>query len=580
MRYGIIGNCKTAALIHETGSLDWCCLPNFDSPSAFARILDPQGGQFQVTLVGTPNISQSYVPRTNILQTTFDDGDHVCQLLDFMPRYGNGADARRPSEIVRILRPVRGRPTVQIGFQPQLNYARGETVVRDRQSVVTASNGLESLFLYSSLPTAALLQGEPIPLEREEYLLLSYHEKISPPTSAYVHEMLDKTQQYWETWSRQCLLPNLYPEATLRSALALKLMTFEETGAIVAAPTTSLPEILHEGRNWDYRYCWLRDASLMLEALKKIGHFAEARAFIHFLLRLFESKQTQVQIVYGIHGQTDLEERQLAHLHGYRDSPPVRIGNHACRTQQNDIFGEMLNTLYLYYFHYQFEPMPDEVWSLVKFLVNTSARDWMTQDAGLWELRHRKAHFTFSKVLSWVSLDRGIKIAQRLGKDYAIANWRTIADRIRRDIEENGWNPAIGGFTQSYGSAHMDVSLLLMERYGFLAKDDPRWVATVAACEKSLLKNGLAFRYTNADDFGEPKTAFILASLWLAKAFENVGEREKAIRLFEKVLSHANHLGLLSEDIDIESGELLGNFPQAFSHMAVINTATLLNQRP
>jgi len=578
MRYGLIGNCKTSALIDDQGSIEWCCLPKFDSPSAFARILDTEGGHFQVSLAGTARISQVYVSQTNILQTEFDDGENAFALLDFMPRYREGSDYRRPVEIIRILKPLRGRPVLKVSFHPKMNYAQGETSVRERQEVITASNGLESLFLYSSLPLNGVLAGNPLPLEREEYLLLTYHEKIEAPTLAYTHEMFEKTKNYWETWSGHCRLPSLYSETVLRSALTLKLMTYEETGAIIAAPTTSLPEVIGEGRNWDYRYCWLRDASLMLEALKGIGHFEEARAFIQFLLHLFESKQTKVQIVYGIGGRTDLEEKTLSHFKGYKNSGPVRIGNNACHTQQNDIFGEIMNTLYLYYFHYEFEKMPDEVWSLVKFLVNTTARDWMTEDAGIWEFRHRKAHFTFSKVLSWVSLDRGIKMAQRLGKDYAVSNWSPIADRIRKEIEEKGWNRSVGSFTQSYGSDHLDIGLLLMERYDFLMKDDPRWIATVGQCEKSLIQNGLAFRYTNADDFGKPKNAFILASLWLAKALYTIGEKDRSRLLFEKILSHANHLGLLSEDIDAETGELLGNFPQAYSHMAVINTASLLSQ--
>lgn len=578
MRYGIIGNCKTVALIHETGSIDWCCLPNLDSPSTFARILDLQGGHFQVHLEGEYTVSQTYVPQTNILQTEFDDGKNAFVLLDFMPRYREGAVYQKPVEIHRILKPLRGKPMVSILFRPQLNFARGKTTIKQRSDFITAANGLESVFLYSSFPLQNLVEERAIPLEREEYLLLAYHEKIKPPTMAYTHEMFEKTKSYWESWSSHCRLPNLHSEMVLRSALTLKLMTYDETGAIIAAPTTSIPEILHEERNWDYRYCWLRDASLMLEALKSIGHFEEAKAFIQFLLRILESKQTKIQIVYGIDGRTNLGEKTLDHLKGYKNSGPVRIGNSACDTQQNDIFGEIVNTLYLYYFHHEFEKMPDEVWSLVKFLVNTSAKDWMTQDAGIWELRHRKAHFTFSKVLSWVSLDRGIKIAQKLGKDYAVANWKPIAEQIRKNIEENGWNNTVGSFTQSYGSEHMDASLLLMERYGFLKNNDPRWISTVLRCEEMLVKDGYSFRYTNEDDFGKPKNAFIVASFWVAEALYSMGEKERGKNLFENILSKANHLGLLSEDIDPKTGELLGNFPQAYSHMAVINTANTLDQ--
>lgn len=578
MRYGIIGNCKTSALIDDQGSIEWCCFPNFDSPSCFAGILDANGGSFQVSLPKPAQVRQSYLPSTNILETEIDDGENAFAVIDFMPRYRDGNEYRHPVEIHRVLKPLRGKPMVRVSFFPRLNYARGATEVKCRTSVITASNGLESLFLYSSLPLDGIANGEFLPLETDHYLLLAYHEKIDPPSMAYVREQFDKTKGYWENWSSRCRLPARYADAVLRSALALKLMTFEETGAIIAAPTTSLPEIIHEGRNWDYRYCWLRDASLVLEALKSIGHFEEASAFIHFLLRIFESKQTKVQIVYGIDGRGDLEEKILSHLKGYKNSSPVRIGNNACHTQQNDIFGEMLNTLYLYYFHYEIEKMTDDVWSLVKFLVNTIAREWHLQDAGIWEFRHQKAHFTFSKVLAWVAADRGIKIAGKIGKGYARANWGPIAEEIRKDIEAKGWREDMGAFTQFYQSPNYDASLLLMQRYGFLQKDDPRWIATVRSCEKSLVKNGFAFRYTSADDFGKPKNAFIVASLWMAKALASIGDVAGAERLFENILERRNHLGLLSEDVDPDTGELLGNFPQTYSHMAVINTAHLLDR--
>jgi GH15 family glucan-1,4-alpha-glucosidase len=578
VRYGLIGNCKTAALVHENGSIDWCCLPNFDSPSAFASLLDPGGGRFAVRLKGGTKTRQSYLPETNILQTEFDDGQNAFVAIDFMPRYREGEAYRYPVEIHRLLKPLRGNPEIEVVFEPKLNYALGETRTESAAGAIRAVNGLEDLFLYSSLDPESLLASQPIALKKDEFLLLAYHEKIVPPTIGYSLELFEKTKAYWEGWSRSCRLPALYPDAVLRSALVLKLLTFEETGAIIAAPTSSLPEIVGESRNWDYRYCWMRDSSLMLESLKSIGHFKEARAFIHFLLRIFESKQTEVQIVYGIDGRKDLTERTLSYWRGYKDSRPVRIGNAACETRQNDIFGEMLNTIYLHYFYYEFAPMTDDVWSLVRFLVNTVVKEWSLRDAGIWEFRRRKAHFTFSKVLSWVAVQSGAKIAKRLGKTHAAERWLGIAEKIRRDIEKKAWNPKIGAFTQAYGSDTLDASLLLMNRYGFLAKDDPRWISTVRKCEESLIRNGFVFRYVSEDEFGWPKTALVACSLWMVKALTSIGEREKAVRLFENVLAHANHLGLLSEDFDPETGSLTGNFPQSYSHMAVINAAHLLSQ--
>ncbi|MDP2599308.1 MAG: glycoside hydrolase family 15 protein [Deltaproteobacteria bacterium] len=578
MRYGIIGNCKTAALVHESGSIDWLCFPKFDSPSVFAALLDPDGGHFAIHPTTPGSIHQTYLPGTNILQTEFDDGQNAFCLIDFMPRYREGDAYKKPLEIVRLLKPLRGNPSVRVSFEPRMNYARGETAIKLRKGLITASSELESLYLYSCLDMNKIVSKEPIPLQKEVFLLLSYHEKLSDPTWSYANDLFQKTKSYWETWASHCHLPPLYPEAVLRSALALKLLTYEDSGAILAAATTSLPEIIGEQRNWDYRYCWLRDASLMLEALKSIGHFEEARGFIHFLLKIFENRRTKIQIVYGIGGRTSLEETLLPHLKGYKNSGPVRIGNAACQMQQNDIFGEVLNTIYLYYFHYQIEPMPEEVWSMVKFLVNTSAKEWRTPDAGIWEFRHRKEHFTFSKVLAWVALDRGIQIAKKTGKHYAVENWTPIAREIHADIVAKGWVKSIHAYSQIYGSKNLDASLLMMHRYGFIKATDPRWIATVNRCQEMLVQNGFVFRYTNPDDFGKPKSAFIVAGLWLAKALLSIGKREEARELFDKTLSHANHLGLFSEDFDVDTGELLGNFPQAYSHMAIINTAMALNQ--
>ncbi|MBI4211530.1 MAG: glycoside hydrolase family 15 protein [Deltaproteobacteria bacterium] len=580
MDYGLIGNCKSSALVHRSGSIDWCCLPNFNSPSTFARLLDPGGGHFSIELDGGKTVSQAYLPSTNILVTRQENADSAIDIIDYMPRYMDSETAyHRPPEIHRIIKPLRGMPHVRIQFVPRLNYAQGETHTTLRPSLITASNGLESVFLYSNLALPEMMHDGAMPVKEDAYLLLTYHEKIQPPTQSAMQQHFERTKAYWEHWVENCSVPKVATEAVLRSALALKLMAFDETGAIIAAPTTSLPEIVGECRNWDYRYCWLRDAPLVLESLKSIGHFTEAREFIRFLLRLFESKQSEVQIVYGIGGERDIEEYTLPHLAGYQNSIPVRVGNNACLTHQNDVFGEMLNTLYLYYGHYGLEPLTDEVWSLTKFLVNSASKEWEKPDASIWEFRGLRAHFTFSKVLSWVALDRGVRLAELAGKSYAAERWGMIREKIREDIEANGWDPQKQAYTQAYGVSHMDASVLLMARYGFLKPTDERWRQTVERCETELIKNGWVFRYTAADDFGVPKTAFLLASFWMAKAFATIGQKDKAYRLFEKILAARNHVGLLSEDIDIETGELLGNFPQAYSHMAVINTAMLLDDQ-
>ncbi len=576
MHYGFIGNCKSAALVHENSSIDWLCLPNFDNPSIFAKILDEEGGHFRILPKNDGKIRQSYLPETNVLRTEFDDGQNAFAVVDYMPRYRVGDRYWHPPEVHRILEPVRGRPEFRVQFLPRLNYAEGRTELEVQDKMACARHGREDVFLYSSLPLNRVLGDGFVLLERAEFFLLSYHEHLEISDLAKVLEQRAKTEAYWRNWSSHCRLPSVAPEAVLRSALALKLMTFQDTGAIIAAPTTSLPEIVGEERNWDYRYCWLRDASLMLEALTSVGHFEEAEAFLNFLLGILESKQSRVQILYRIDGGTHLEERILPHLKGYRGSSPVRVGNAAAVQKQNDVFGEVLDALYRYSQARGIEHLAAWHWSLVKFLVRTIAQQWEEEDSGIWEYRNRKAHFTFSKVLSWAALDRGARIARALDKSLLASEWEGIAARIREEILAKAWKSHLNSFTQSYESEALDVALLRMEGVGFLPASDPMWVATVRRCASELLRDGFGYRYVASDDFGRPKNSFVLASLWIAKALVSIGEISRAEEIFEKVLAHANHLGLLSEHIDPETGELLGNFPQAFSHMALINTANLL----
>ncbi len=576
MRYGIIGNCKSAALVHENSSIDWLCLPNFDNPSIFAKVLDEEGGHFRIVPKTEGRIRQSYLPETNVLRTEFDDGPNAFAVVDYMPRHRVADRYWHPPEVHRILEPIRGCPQFRVQFFPRLNYAAGVTTLDIQGNMACARHGQEDVFLYASFPLDQVLGNGCYRLERPEFFLLSYHEHLAAPDIAGVLEERAKTETYWRTWSSRCRLPAVAPEAVLRSALTLKLMTFQETGAIIAAPTTSLPEIVGEGRNWDYRYCWLRDASLMLEALASVGHYEEAEAFLNFLLNVLESKQSRVQILYRIDGGTHLEERVLPHLRGFRNSPPVRVGNAAATQRQNDVFGEVLEALYQYSQARGVDQLAAGHWSLVKFLVRTIAEQWREEDSGIWEYRNRKAHFTFSKVLSWVALDRGARIARFLGKEQLVSEWESLAQQIREEILAKAWRANLQSFTQSYESDVLDVALLRMQGLGFLESADPQWISTVRRCAADLLRDGFGFRYTAPDDFGRPKNSFVLASFWIAKALVSIGEISRAEEIFEKVLAHANHLGLLSEHIDPENGELLGNFPQAFSHMALINTANLL----
>jgi GH15 family glucan-1,4-alpha-glucosidase len=580
MRYGIVGNCKIAALVSEQCSIDWLCMPRFDSPSVFARILDSQrGGHFAIQPVSTQfSVRQRYLPYTNVLETVFDMGESAFRVFDYVPRYRRWDTLFRPAEVHRVVQCIRGTPSLQVLFSPQLDYARGKTTVESHDtSALRVSHNLEELFLYTNAPTSDILAQAPIVLDKTLFFVLSYHEQLRVPQLPEVWEALTQTTAYWESWSTRSVAPSRYYDEVLRSALTLKLLCYEETGAIVAAMTTSLPETIGEERNWDYRFCWLRDSSFTLDALKSLRYEDEATSFIKFLLRLLENRSEGIQIMYGIDGRPNIREQILPHLAGYQNSRPVRIGNAAYRQKQHDIYGEILHSLYLYFVHHRFRAeIDDELWSLVRFLMNTTMRRWKTPDAGLWEYRGRAEHFTFSKVLAWVAMDRGARIARYVRHEPDRARWQATANRIREEIYQRAFHHELGAFTQSYGSRSLDAANLLLPYYGFLPATDPKFLSTLAACEKYLVKNGFCFRYVDPDDFGTPQSAFLVCSFWLVDALFRSGERERAQEMFERLLSHANHLGLFSEDINIQSHELTGNFPQGYCHVAVINVANLL----
>jgi GH15 family glucan-1,4-alpha-glucosidase len=357
-------------------------------------------------------------------------------------------------------------------------------------------------------------------------------------------------------------------------------MTVEQTGAILAALTTSIPETIGESRNWDYRYCWLRDASMSIGTLLQMGHPNAARRFIYFIKRIMRSKHDSFQIMYGIRGERVLTEEVLPHLAGYAGSKPVRIGNAAYAQKQNDSFGYLLDVIHTYYnfFGSSLDDI-EEMWELVKKMVGTVQNDWRTQDQSIWEFRNKKEHFVFSKVMCWVSLDRGAKIAGFLGRSEEERLFRADADAVREEVISKGWNSGIQSFSQAYGSTEVDSSLLLMEQYGFISADSELFVKTVDRIKQELFHNGLMYRYTISDDLGRPSSAFTICAFWLARALYVTGRQEEAVRIFEDVIAHCNHVGLLSEDLDFNTGRQLGNFPQAYSHLALVEVASILSKR-
>ena len=584
LNYGVIGNCTSAALVSETGCIEWCCLPYFDSPAVFAKILDREkGGEFGIQVGPDYKIEQRYIPKTNVLLTTFCSQSAEFQLIDFMPRYKrDSGEYHCPPDIVRYIRPITGKPKIKIIYNPRPVYSQYNTKTETRKEYIktgTIKGSYESVYLYSNLDLERIAHGEPIEIERDSYLLLSYNQKLIELDIDTIILEYAKTRVYWMNWSATTQRFLRFNPEIQRSALVLKLLAYQKTGAILAAVTTSLPEELGTGRNWDYRYCWLRDASMTIAVLTDLGHYRVAKRFLDFIVDVIPFKDEKIQILYGINGRKNLQEKTLDWLQGYEGSKPVRIGNAAFTQKQNDIFGVLLDVIYQYLSTFKREAVAnrEDLWTVVRTLARHVEHNWMKKDRGIWEFRGRTKHFTFSKVLGWVAMDRAMKIAQYFSMPKYVQVWSQMRENIRSDILKKGWNPEINAFTQAYGEPHLDAANLLMEHYGFIAADDPLYVNTVKQTRDQLSRNGLMYRYRNPDDFGEPRSSFTVCTFWLIKSLYKIGEREEAQELFKKVLQYRNHLGLLSEDIDFKTKRLLGNFPQGYSHIALIDTAIALS---
>lgn len=581
LNYGVIGNCCTAALISEKGSIEWLCFPNFDSPSIFAALLDREkGGTFGFEVSEDYHTIQSYVPHTNILSTTFVSEQDEFAVVDFMPCYElyDNKEYYRPAEVYRYIHWIKGRPRIKVNYHPAPDYARGKAFFNVTSRYIetySSSNNKDRQYLYSSLPLQGIVNHQEFILEKDEFFLLSYNEKVIPVDIEREKLEYCRTLVYWLNWTDRTRKFTIYNDIIERSLLTLKMMSFYN-GAVLASLTTSLPEAVGEVRNWDYRFCWLRDASMSIETLFKIGHADAARKFMKFIQSTFVAEHDTYQIMCAIRGERKLTEVILDHLSGYKNSQPVRIGNDAYHQRQNDSFGYLMDLIYQYY-----RLMPgtldeiEDMWEMVKSIMMTVVEDWRKPDKGIWEIRGEGQHFVSSKVMCWVALDRGARIARILNKYENSRRWEEEADAIKADVMRNGWKEEIQSFSQAYGNLDLDSSLLLMEPYGFIDADDIRYHKTVKAVKKSLLHKGLMYRYNTHDDFGCPSSAFTICTFWLIRALYVIGEKDEARCLFDEILQYSNHLGLFSEDIDFETKEQLGNFPQAYSHLALVNTAVL-----
>ena len=581
-KYGVVGNCRSAALISERGSIDWFCFPDFDSPSIFAKVLDEnKGGSFAFGVDDHYSVSQKYVEHTNILSTTFNSIEGGFEVIDFMPLYriDQQNDYFQPPEIYRLIRLRYGNPRFRIEYKPALNYARDQVTHHtktDYVKTISVQNETDTIYLYSGMDLEKVLNGDEFVLIRDSFLLLSNNEKLVPIDLNRVELEFQRTRVYWMNWSNRSKKYTLYNDIIERSILVLKLMSYQRSGAVLAALTTSIPESAGDTRNWDYRFCWLRDASMSIETLLRVGHQGTAKRFMSFIKNILKTKSDTFQIMYGIRGERILTEEEMPHLSGYKNSRPVRVGNDAYHQKQNDSFGYLMDVIYQYYRY--FPGTLDEIedmFEVVKNMVKTVIDDWQKPDKSIWEIRGAEKHFVFSKIMCWVAMDRAVSIARLLHKEDLATQWHEVSKAIKEDVLMKGWKEEIQSFSQTYENTELDSSLLLMEAYGFITPEDERYRKTVEAVYSSLRYKGLMFRYNNSDDFGVPTSAFTICTFWMIRALFVIDRQEEARVMFDEMISYSNNLGLFSEDLDFETKSQLGNFPQAYSHLALINTARL-----
>ncbi len=599
--YGIIGNMRTAALVGMNGSIDWFCFPYFDSPSVFAALLDDEkGGRFEIA-PGADGLhtKQFYWPETNVLITRFLSPDGVGEIEDFMPA-GLPRESPWHDLLVRRVRLTRGTLAFRMRCYPAFDYARARhrTIIREHGAAFESS--ALSLGLATAVPLTPDDHGVRASFTLHEgqsavFVLLQLKgDEVCPrcPSPEETQELFERTVNYWRTWLSKCTYTGRWREVVYRSALTLKLMTFEPTGAIVAAPTCSLPETIGGGRNWDYRYTWIRDAAFTLYALLRIGFTDEAHAFMQWLEARTGEVQSDgsLQIVYGIDGRHELTEQTLDHLDGYRGSRPVRIGNGAHRQLQLDIYGELLDSLYLYNKHVM--PIGYDAWTRIRERIEWVCSNWRQPDEGIWEVRGGRRHFVYSKLMCWVAMDRGLRLAEKRSFPADRDRWHRVRDEIYEDIMANGWSRKRRAFVQHYDSESLDASNLVMPLVFFMSPNDPRMLDTLDAINRSpkdggLVSDGLVYRYDS--ETGEDglhghgrEGTFTMCSFWLVEALTRAGRVDpaklrEARLLFERMLGYANHVGLYAEEIGA-SGEALGNFPQAFTHIALISAAFNLDR--
>ena len=587
--YGIVGNLETTALVGRDGSIDWCCFPHVESPSVFARILDAdRGGYFTITPAESFEAKQTYRERTNVLETQFETDDGRATVTDFMPIPGETV-AEDHRAIYRRLTGDNGEVDLVAEFAPRFDYAETVPTVESTGDGVDARGDGETLSLSSSVPLTAadgtaaasfaLREGET------QWFVLGYDLQV-PRRPDDHRDHLDAVVEYWRDWVHtcsdrsSCSVDGPWHDLAVRSGLLLKLLIHRGTGAICAAPTTSLPEVIGGVRNWDYRYNWIRDAAFTVEALAELGHIEEARDYFTLCLsHCSQGTPAEMQPLYGLHGGTDLEERTLDHLSGYRNSAPVRVGNDAASQRQLDVYGELVVGVYeiLQYG----EDLRTDHWEFIRDIVDYVADVWDERDVGIWEMRDSPEHFVYSKVMCWAALDRGIKLVDETDFDGPVDRWEGVREEIREAVLERGYNDEMNSFVRSFGSDdRLDAATLRLPAVDFLPADDPRIQGTIdAVLDRLTTSDGLVTRVEGDDGLPGEEGKFVVCSFWLIDALALAGRVDEAESLFGSVCEFVSPLGLLAEEVDADTGEQLGNVPQAFSQIGLINTAISLTEQ-
>jgi GH15 family glucan-1,4-alpha-glucosidase len=586
LELGVIGNCEVSALIDRAGNYAWMCLPRPDGDPVFCTLLrddagDHAAGFFAIDLEGLSNTEQHYERNTAVLETTLTshDGSRV-GITDFCPRFRQFGRNYRPVMAIRIVRPLAGRPVIRVRLRPMCDYGLRRPATRAGSHHVRFEAASYSWRLTTDMPLNVLMEERPYVLDEPLAFVLGADEPVTENIGKLAERFLDDTRRYWLDWTRELAVPFEWQSAVIRAAITLKLCTFEDTGAVLAALTTSIPEAANSGRNWDYRFCWLRDSYFTIHALNRLGATRTMEGYLRYINNIVAAtRETPLQPVYGISGETHLSEMTLPHLAGYRGMGPVRIGNLAHEQVQHDVYGAVILAATQSFFDERLTH-PGDIPMFLQ-LELAGAQCWLRYDqpdAGIWEYRGRARTHTFSSAMCWAGVDRLARIARKLELRDRAEFWQQRADVMRARIIDSTWDAGLGTFTEGWQVPSLDASALLLAELDLVAADDPRFVATVRHLGAQLRRGPYLLRYAAADDFGVPENAFNICTFWYINALASVGCREEAREIFENMLSRCNHLGMLSEDLDPATGELWGNYPQTYSMVGIINAAMRLSR--